>query len=212
MRFFSNFLWQKIFTPFLMVIFFTSHVHAEKLMIFGDSLIAGYGLRGEDNFPTQLGVSLAGRGYDVDIINAGVSGDTSAGGRARLDWALAEQPDYIMLVLGGNDMLRGLDPQATYENLRAMLIKLNAYNKPVLLCGMLAAANLGRDYRREFDALYPKLAAEFDLIFYPFFLEGVALQPHLNQADGLHPNKQGVAKITQSILPYVERLLKKKSV
>ena len=179
----------------------------QKLMIYGDSLVAGYGLDAGQGFPEQLQAALTAAGRDVKVLNAGVSGDTTAGGLARLDWALADRPDVVVLVLGGNDLLRGLNPEQTRTNLHAMLTRLRTDGIAVLLCGMLAPVNLGPDYRQQFDAIYPELATEFAIDLYPFFLDGVALQPQLNLPDGLHPNTQGVALITARILPSVLLLL-----
>ena len=179
----------------------------QKLMIYGDSLVAGYGLDAGQGFPEQLQAALTAAGRDVKVLNAGVSGDTTAGGLARLDWALADRPDAVVLVLGGNDLLRGLNPEETRTNLHAMLTRLRTDGIAVLLCGMLAPVNLGPDYRQQFDAIYPELATEFAIDLYPFFLDGVALQPQLNLPDGLHPNTQGVATITARILPSVLLLL-----
>ena len=181
----------------------------QKLMVYGDSLVAGYGLDAGAGFVDQLEAALRADGYEVTVLNAGVSGDTTAGGLARLDWALADRPDAMMIVLGGNDMLRGLNPTQTRENLRAMLDRLRREGIAVLLCGMLAPVNLGPDYRQQFDTIYPELADEFGVGLYPFFLEGVALRPELNLPDGLHPNKAGVARITAAVLPSVRALLMK---
>ena len=178
-------------------------------MVYGDSLVAGYGLSAGEGFPEQLQQALTAAGRDVKVLNAGVSGDTTAGGLARLDWALSDQPDAVMIILGGNDLLRGLDPQQTRENLKQILSRLQAQNIKVLLCGMLAPVNLGPAYRQKFDLIYPELAEKFDTGFYPFFLDGVALKPELNQPDGLHPNKAGVAVITQSVLSSVLSTLDK---
>ena len=179
----------------------------QRLMVYGDSLVAGYGLSAGEGFPEQLQQALTAAGRDVNVLNAGVSGDTSAGGLARLDWALSDQPDAVMIILGGNDLLRGLDPQQTRENLQQILTRLQAQNIKILLCGMLAPVNLGPAYRQQFDLIYPELADRFDASFYPFFLHGVALNPKFNQPDGLHPNKAGVAVITQSVLPAVLSVL-----
>ena len=181
----------------------------QKLMVYGDSLVAGYGLDAGLGFPEQLQSALTASGRDIRVLNAGVSGDTTAGGLARLDWALADRPDAVIIVLGGNDLLRGLNPEQTRANLQAMLSRLRTDGIAVLLCGMLAPVNLGPDYRQQFDSLYPDLASEFGIDLYPFFLDGVALDPDLNLPDGLHPNPQGVAIITTRILPYVVRLLDK---
>ena len=181
-----------------------------KILALGDSLTAGYGLGPGDGFVDILQAHLDENGFDVELINAGVSGDTTKGGLARLDWALFDQPQRAIVALGGNDMLRGLSPEQSYDNLQAILQKLEAENIPVLLAGMLAPANMGADYQAEFDSIYPKLADEFDVIFYPFFLDGVALEPTLNQPDGLHPNKEGVKIMADKITPYIQALLEKK--
>jgi acyl-CoA thioesterase-1 len=178
-----------------------------ELLAFGDSLVHGYGLPSPDNFPSQLEDALAAKGRGVEVINAGNSGDTSAAGLARLDWTLAETPDAAIVVLGANDALRGLDPEKTYENLDAILTRFEELQVPVLLAGMLAPRNLGADYAEEFDGVYRRLAEEHDVVFYPFFLDGVATDPGLNQPDGIHPNAAGVAEIVERILPKVEDLL-----
>ncbi|SMF78132.1 acyl-CoA thioesterase-1 [Tistlia consotensis] len=178
-----------------------------RLMAFGDSLIHGYGLPDGETFPDQLQAALTAQGRAVTVINAGSSGDTSAAGLARLDWNLAEKPDAVILLLGANDALRGLDPAETRRNLEAMLAILERHKLPVLLAGMKAPPNLGAGYAGEFDAIYPALAKRHDLVFYPFFLEGVAAVPALNQDDGMHPNAQGVATIVKGILPKVDELL-----
>lgn len=182
-----------------------------KILALGDSLTAGYGLGPGDGFTDQL-QDRFDKTYGVGeivIINAGVSGDTTRGGLARLDWALADAPDLVMVALGGNDMLRGLEPAETLSNLSQILETLQQQNKPVLLAGMLAAANLGQDYASEFDSIYPQLAREYDVVFYPFFLDGVALNPDLNQTDGLHPNQKGVAIMVEKLWPYMEQLVDK---
>jgi acyl-CoA thioesterase-1 len=182
-----------------------------RLLAFGDSLTHGYGLPAGETFPEQLEAALQARGLDVTVINAGNSGDTTAGGLARLDWALADDPDAVLLELGANDGLRGLDPAATYENLDAIMAKLKAEGLPVLVAGMLAPPNLGREYGEAFNRVYPRLAEKYDAPFYPFFLDGVAMEPALNQADGIHPNAEGVAEIVARITPHVVRLLEAKS-
>lgn len=178
-----------------------------KLLAFGDSLVHGYGLPDGATFPEQLEAALRERGQEVEVINGGNSGDTTAAGLARLDWALADAPDAVLVELGANDGLRGLDPAETEANLDAILTRLRDEGLPVLLAGMLAPRNLGADYAAAFDALYPRLAEKHDVAFYPFFLEGVAMESTLNQADGIHPNAEGVQAIVESILPYVVRLL-----
>lgn len=177
------------------------------LMVFGDSLVAGHGLPHGQAFPDILGEKLAADDILVQMVNAGVSGDTTAAGLARLDWSLAEVPDAAIIVLGGNDLLRGLDPQASDANLDAIISKLQARGVKVLLAGMQAPRNLGADYAVAFDAIYPRLAARHDVLLYPFFLDGVALEVDLNQADGMHPNRDGVEIIAQQILPKVKQLL-----
>ncbi len=178
-----------------------------RLLAFGDSLTAGYGLPEADGFVARLEAALAARGHAVEVINGGVSGDTTAGGRDRLEWALGDDPDAVILALGANDGLRGLDPAVTRDNLASMLATLAARDLPVLLVGMLAPPNLGPDYGARFDAVYPALAEEWGVPLYPFFLEGVATDPALNQADGIHPNAAGVEVIVEAMLPAVEALL-----
>jgi len=178
-----------------------------RLTALGTSLTQGYGLPPGTEFTVQLQAALKAQKYDVTVGNAGVSGDTSADGLSRLDWSLADHPDAVILELGSNDMLRGLSPAELEKNLRAILGKLKAAHIPVLLCGMMAQRNLGPDYVRQFDGIYPKLAKETGVLFYPFFLDGVALNPKLSQADGMHPNPAGVKVIVARILPSVKKLL-----
>ena len=178
-----------------------------KLLVLGDSLTAGYGLPSDLSFPARLQAALRADRRDVTVINAGVSGDTSAGGRARLDWVLADKPDFAIVELGGNDGLRGLDPAVTDQNLNAVLTRLDQSGIPVLLAGMLAPPNLGREYGEQFKAVFPRLAARHHVLLYPFFLDGVAAQPELNQADGIHPNAKGVDVIVARIMPAVTKLL-----
>jgi acyl-CoA thioesterase-1 len=175
----------------------------------GDSLTAGYGLAGADAFPSRLQQALADKGVAVKIVNAGVSGDTAAGGLARLDWSVPDGTDAVILELGANDALRGFDPAVTRKALDAILGRLTARKIPVLLCGMLAPPNLGTEYGSAFDAIYPDLAAQYGAILYPFFLAGVAADPALNQHDGLHPTPAGVAVIVEKILPAVEQLIER---
>lgn len=175
-----------------------------RLMVIGDSLTAGFGLPLEQSFPSQLQAALRHKGHNLTVFNAGVSGDTTAGGKARLGWALADKPDAVILELGGNDGLRGLDPKEVYANLSAMLTTLKARGIPVFLSGMYAPPNLGVAYGEEFRAVYTRLAREFDVPLQPFFLEGVAMRPELNQADGHHPNTAGVAIMVERILPLIE--------
>lgn len=178
-----------------------------RILVLGDSLASGYGLAAEDGFVAQLQRALAARGHAAQPIDASVSGDTTAGGLARLEWALAPGADAAIVELGANDALRGIPPAASRANLDAILTRLKAAGVPVLLAGMAAPRNLGPDYVAAFDAIYGELAAAHNAILYPFFLEGVALVPALNQPDGIHPNPQGVARIVAAILPHVEALL-----
>jgi len=178
-----------------------------KILALGTSLTQGYGLPPGTDFTVQLQAALKKAGIDAAVTNAGVSGDTSAGGLARLDWSLADHPDAAIVELGGNDMLRGIAPSETEKNLRAILDRLKATHVKVLLTGMHAQHNLGPDYVQAFDAIYPRLARDTHVLFYPFILDGVALNPKLNQADGMHPNPAGVKIIVARILPLVKQLV-----
>jgi len=178
-----------------------------KILALGSSLTQGYGLPPGTEFTVQLQAALKKAGIDAVVTNAGVSGDTSAGGLARLDWSLGDHPDAVILELGSNDMLRGIAPGETEKNLRAVLDKLKAAHVKVLLTGMHAQRNLGADYVKQFDAIYPRLAKDYDVLFYPFFLDGVALNPKLNQADGMHPNPAGVKVVVARMLPLVSKLV-----
>jgi len=180
-----------------------------RLLVLGDSLSAGYGLKPEDSFPSQLEEALDAAGYDVHVINAGVSGDTTAGGLSRLEWALADKPHIVLVELGGNDALRGLPPAETSANLDSILARLKKDGVRVILAGMQAPRNLGNDYTVEFDAIYPRLAGKYEVALYPFFLDGVAFDPALNQPDGIHPNPAGVKVIVKKILPLLESELQK---
>ena len=173
----------------------------------GDSLTAGYGLMPQEAFPAQLGAWLHRHGVAARVVNAGVSGDTTAGGLARLDWALADKPDLVILALGANDALRGIDPATVRDNLDKMIQKIEARGAKVLLLGMLAPPNWGAAYQRQFDRIFPDLARQRHVPLYPFFLEGVAMKPSLNQPDGLHPNAKGVAVLVDHIGPVVARLV-----
>ncbi len=179
-----------------------------RILVLGDSLTAGYGLPADQAFPARLEAALRARGHAVRLINAGVSGDTTAGGRARLDWALTERPEIVIVELGANDGMRGVDPRTTRANLDDILTRLKSKGVRVLLAGMLAPPNLGEEFGREFNAVFPGLARRHGVAFYPFFLDGVVARHGLNQPDGLHPNARGVAVIVDRILPYVVRLLK----
>jgi acyl-CoA thioesterase-1 len=177
-----------------------------KILALGTSLTQGYGLPPGTEFTTVLQEKLKSAGVDAAIVNAGVSGDTSAGGLSRLDWSLADNPKAAIVELGSNDALRGLAPAQTEKNLAAILSKLKTAHVAVLLCGMRAPRNLGAEYAAQFDAIYPRLAKQYGVLFYPFILDGVALNPKLNQADGIHPNPAGVRIIVGRILPDVIRL------
>jgi len=178
-----------------------------KIVALGDSITAGYGLPTDQAFPAKLTRALEAKGYAVSIANAGVSGDTTGGGLDRLDWSVPQGTEAVILELGANDMLRGLDPAATKTTLEEILSKLDQRHIPVLLVGMKAVRNLGLDYARNFDAIYPALASTHSVVFYPFFLDGVATDPQFNQGDGLHPNAAGVDVIVARILPQVETLI-----
>lgn len=180
-----------------------------RISVLGDSLTAGYGLAANEAFPAQLEAALQQRGHHVVVQNAGVSGDTSAGGLARLEWTLADRPDLVIVELGANDALRGLDPVRTHDNIETILNRLKADGVQPLLVGMKAPRNLGQDYYTKFDQLYPDLALSQSVPFYPFFLEEVAGRPELNQRDGIHPTAAGVAIIVEKILPLIEETLRK---
>jgi acyl-CoA thioesterase-1 len=182
---------------------------AIKFVAFGDSLIAGFGLRANESFPAQLENSLKKRGHDVAIVNAGVSGDTTNGGVSRLDWSVPDGTEAVILVLGANDMLRGMEPELAKKNLDDMIKRLKARKIEVLLAGMRAAPNMGADYGRKFDSIYAELAKEHDVLIYPFFLDGVAGERELNLNDGIHPTPKGVSLIVERILPSVESLIER---
>jgi acyl-CoA thioesterase-1 len=178
-----------------------------KIVVLGDSLSAGLGLVASAAFPARLQKALKAKGIEVDISNAGVSGDTTSGGRDRLDWSVPQGTDAVILELGANDALRGLDPKVTRAALTEILTRLQARKIAVLLCGMVAPPNYGADYSARFNAIYPDLAKTFSVPLYPFFLEGVASDAKLNQADGLHPTAEGIGVIVKNILPTVEAFL-----
>lgn len=178
-----------------------------RIVALGDSLTAGYGLRPGQSFPEILQVALRARGHNVEIVNAGVSGDTTAGGLERLDWAVGHDAEAVIVELGANDALRGLPPETARANLDEIMKRLSARRLPVLLAGMKAPENWGTDYKDKFAGIFGDLAEKYDTLLYPFFLDGIALDPKLNLADGLHPNPHGVAIIVERILPKVELLL-----
>ena len=178
-----------------------------KMVVLGDSLSAGYGLPAGAAFPVRLQKALETKGIKVDMGNAGVSGDTSSGGRDRLDWSVPEGTDAVIVELGANDALRGIDPAVTRAALSDIVTRLKARGIAVLLCGMLAPPNYGSDYAASFNAIYPELSRSLSVPLYPFFLEGVAADAKLNQADGMHPTAAGVDAIVKNILPTVEAFL-----
>ena len=179
------------------------------ILALGDSLTAGYGLQPSDAFPVKLEAALKARGLDVKVINAGVSGDTALDGLSRLEWSLSDDVNAVIVELGANDALRGLAPQQAETAIDGILSKLGERKLPVLLAGMRAPPNLGPDYQASFDGMFPKLAQKHGALLYPFFLDGVAAEINLNQADGMHPNPAGIDVIVSRILPKVEELIKK---
>jgi acyl-CoA thioesterase-1 len=179
-----------------------------KLVVLGDSLSAGLGLPGQEAFPIKLQKALQAKGIAIDMTNAGVSGDTSSGGRDRLDWSVPDGTDGVIVELGANDALRGIDPGLTRTALTDIIQRLKARKIPVMLCGMLAPPNYGADYAARFNSIYPDLAKQFDVPLYPFFLDGVAADAKLNQADGIHPTAAGVDIIVGKIMPTVEAFLR----
>jgi acyl-CoA thioesterase I len=195
----------------LMSVFWASTAGAAsspaRIVVLGDSLAAGYMLSEKDAFPTQLERKPKAAGVAVEITNAGVSGDTTAAGLARLDWAVPDGTDAVILELGANDALRGLDPDKARRNLASIISRLKSRKIDVLLAGMIAPGNLGEGYATAFNAIFPELAKEHDLLLYPFFLQGVAMRHNLNLGDGIHPNAKGVAAIVDGIMPSVEELI-----
>jgi len=179
-----------------------------KLVVLGDSLSAGLGLPAQEAFPAKLQKALQAKGIAADMINAGVSGDTSSGGRDRLDWSVPEGTEGVIVELGANDAMRGIDPDLTRAALTDIVGRLKARKIAVMLCGMLAPPNFGADYGARFNSIYPDLAKQFDLPLYPFFLDGVAADAKLNQADGIHPTAEGVDIVVNNMLPTVEAFLR----
>jgi acyl-CoA thioesterase I len=178
-----------------------------RIVALGDSLTSGVGLAGSAAFPARLEKALRAKGLAVEIANAGVSGDTASGGLARLDWAVPPGTDAVIVELGANDMLRGVDPKVTRKALEEIVRRLTERRLPVLLAGMRAAPNLGDDYVRDFEAIYPDLARSYDLLLYPFFLDGIVANARFNQRDGLHPTAAGIDRIVTGILPKAEELV-----
>lgn len=185
----------------------TAAAETIKMVGFGDSLMAGYQLEAGQSFPEKLEIALRARGHDVVIANAGVSGDTTAGGLSRLDWSVPDDTDIVILELGANDMLRGLAPEIAETNLTAMIERLRARDIDVVLAGMVAAPNLGPDYGARFNSIYPRLAQTYDLPLYPFFLDGVVAEAALLLPDGLHPTAEGVDRMVEGFLPLIETVL-----
>jgi acyl-CoA thioesterase I len=178
-----------------------------KIVALGDSLIAGYGLPAAETFSVRLQSALQAKGLTIEIINAGVSGDTASGGLARLDWSVPSDTEAVIVELGANDMLRGVDPNVTRAALENIIRRLKERGVEVLLCGMLVPPNLGPDYARAFNGIYPELASTHGVVFYPFFLDGIAADPKLNLRDGIHPSAAGIAAIVARITPKVEELV-----
>lgn len=193
-----------------LVMLSSSLAHSDNLiriLAFGDSLTAGYGLKPGQGFADQLNDKLHSYSLPIRVINGGLSGDTTAGGRKRIDWLLGDNPDIVIVELGANDALRGLSPAQSKDNLRRIIQKIRLTGADVLLAGMLAPPNMGSDYESEFNQIYPQLATEMNVPLYPFFLDGVASVAALNLEDGMHPNEDGVAVIVDKILPHVMKLL-----
>ena len=186
-----------------------AHAAGPKIVVLGDSLSAGYGLAPNEAFPAKLQAALDAKGVEAEIVGAGVSGDTSAGGLARLDWAVSDDVDAVIVELGGNDALRGVRPEQTRANIDAIVTRLQERGIDVLLAGMLAPPNMGEDYQQGFDRVFPEIAEKRNVLFYPFFLDGVAAERDLNLPDGIHPNARGIDVIVERILPSVQRLVSK---
>ena len=193
---------------FLSILVNTAYSKTLKVIVFGDSLIAGYGLLKEDGFVNQLQNKINDSKIHLKLINSGVSGETSTGLFNRFKWVLEEEYDAVIISIGANDALRGINPMTTYRNIENILIHLKKNKIPTMLIGMKAPSNLGKEYVNEFNSIYPSLSKTYDVIFYPFFLKDVALEPTFNQKDMIHPNKKGVVKIVENIFPYFLRFYK----
>lgn len=200
---------QRVFLALTMTIALSSAARAETISLvgFGDSLMAGYQLPSQDAFPARLEKALKEKGLDVTIANAGVSGDTSSGGLARIDWSVPDGTKGVILELGANDALRGIPPEETRKNIEAMITRLKDRGIPVLLAGMMAPPNMGADYAARFNPIFPELAKKYRLELYPFFLDGVVTEAKLKLEDGMHPNGDGVGVMVEKALPVVERFL-----
>ena len=198
------------FTIFFFISFVVNIAHSKttKVIVFGDSLIAGYGLLKEDGFVNQLQNKINHSKINLKLINSGVSGETSTGLLNRFKWVLEEDYDAVIISIGANDALRGINPIITYRNIENILIYLKKNKIPTMLIGMKAPSNLGKEYVNEFNAIYPNLSKKYNVFFYPFFLKDVALEPSHNQKDMIHPNKKGVVKIVENIFPYFLRFYK----
>ena len=205
-----NYIIKLNFTIFFFLSFFVNIAYSKslKVVVFGDSLIAGYGLLKEDGFVNQLQNRVNYSKINLKLINSGVSGETSTGLYNRFKWVLEEEYDAVIVSIGANDALRGISPKTTYKNLENILIHLKKNKIPTMLIGMKAPSNLGKKYVNEFNAIYPILSKKYNVIFFPFFLKDVALEPTLNQTDMIHPNKKGVVKIIENIFPYFLRFSK----
>jgi len=209
-------LFYYILASFAFALMLTAPAHADlnacdgkKLVVFGDSLVAGYGLEPGAAYPEQLDKKLKEKGIQLEVINAGVSGDTTSSGLARLDWSVGENANAVVLELGANDALRGISPEVTEKNLDAMISKFKSKNIEVLLVGMMAPPNMGPSYGEAFNSIYAKLAKKHNIDLYPFFLDGVVADAKLNQPDGIHPTKEGIAIIIEKSMPAVIKLLNK---
>ena len=197
-------------TIFFFISFVVNIAHSKttKVIVFGDSLIAGYGLLKEDGFVNQLQNKINHSKINLKLTNSGVSGETSTGLLNRFKWVLEEEYDAVIISIGANDALRGINPIITYRNIENILKNLKKNKIPTMLIGMKAPSNLGKEYVNEFNAIYPNLSKKYDVFFYPFFLKDVALEPSFNQKDMIHPNKKGVVKIIENIFPYFLRFYK----
>ena len=193
---------------FLSILVNTAYSKTFKVIVFGDSLIAGYGLLKEDGFVNQLQNKINYSKINLELTNSGVSGETSTGLLNRFKWVLEEEYDAVIISIGANDALRGINPIITYRNIENILIYLKKNKIPTMLIGMKAPSNLGKEYVNEFNAIYPNLSKKYDVFFYPFFLKDVALEPSFNQKDMIHPNKNGIIKIIENIFPYFLRFYK----
>ena len=193
---------------FLSILVNTAYSKTIKVIVFGDSLIAGYGLLKEEGFVNQLQEKINFSKINLKLINSGVSGETSTGLFNRFKWVLEEKYDAVVISIGANDALRGINPTTTFQNIENILIHLKKIKMPTMLIGIKAPSNLGKNYVNEFNAIYPSLARKYNIVFYPFFLKDVALEPTFNQKDMIHPNKKGVNKIVKNIFPYFLRFYK----